>query len=100
MNHPAAPRLDGFEFLEHLGGGTSGQVWKARDTKMGVFRAIKVLHKNLLPEADAQRLLQEAQTMAQLPPGIATAFKSITSRRASPTAFSSWTTSPAAPSAG
>jgi aurora kinase len=67
MNHPAAPRLDGFEFLEYLGGGKFGQVWKARDTKLHVFRAVKVLHKNLLPEADAQRLLREAQTMAQLP---------------------------------
>jgi serine/threonine protein kinase len=67
MNHPAAPKLDGFEFLEYLGGGTFGQVWKARDTKFGVFRAIKVLHKNLVPEADAQRLLKEGQTMAQLP---------------------------------
>jgi serine/threonine protein kinase len=67
MNHPAAPRLDGFEFLEYLGGGTFGQVWKVRDTKMDVFRAVKVLHKNLIPEADAQRLLKEAQTMAKLP---------------------------------
>jgi serine/threonine protein kinase len=67
MNHPAAPRLDGFEFLEYLGGGTFGHVWKVRDTKMEVFRAIKVLHKHLLDEAAAQRLLQEARTMAQLP---------------------------------
>jgi serine/threonine protein kinase len=68
MTHPAAPKLDGFEFLEYLGGGTFGHVWKVRDTKMEVFRAIKVLHRNLLGRAHAQHLLVEAQTMARLRP--------------------------------
>jgi hypothetical protein len=61
------PKLDGFEFLEHLGGGTFGQVWKARDVKMQVLRAIKVLHKDHFREEDARRLLVEARTMAGLP---------------------------------
>jgi serine/threonine protein kinase len=61
------PKLDGFEFLEYLGGGAFGQVWKTLDVKMQVLRAIKVLHKERLRECDARRLLAEAQTLAQLP---------------------------------
>jgi serine/threonine-protein kinase len=61
------PKLDGFEFLDYLGGGTFGQVWKALDLKMKVLRAIKVLDKERFRECNARRLLAEAQTMAQLP---------------------------------
>jgi len=67
MSHPAAPKLDGFEFLEYLGGGAFGHVWKVRDTKMDVVRAVKVLYTQIIREVDKQRLLKEAQTMARLP---------------------------------
>jgi hypothetical protein len=67
MTPHTEPRLDGFEFLEYLGGGAFGQVWKAWDVKMQVFRAVKVLSKERFRECDAQRLLAEAQTMAHLP---------------------------------
>jgi hypothetical protein len=67
MTPNTKPKLDGFEFLEYLGGGTFGQVWKALDVKMQVLRAVKVLHKERFRECDAQRLLQEARTLAQLP---------------------------------
>jgi serine/threonine protein kinase len=67
MTPIARPKLDGFEFLEYLGGGAFGQVWKTRDVKMNVFRAVKVLPKDRFRECDARRLLREAQTMAQLP---------------------------------
>jgi hypothetical protein len=67
MTPPTKPKLDGFEFLEYLGGGAFGQVWKALDVKMKVLRAVKVLPKERFRECDAQRLLKEAQTMAQLP---------------------------------
>jgi serine/threonine protein kinase len=63
----AKPKLDGFEFLEYLGGGTFGQVWKALDVKMQVHWAVKVLHKDRFREVDARRLLEEAQVMARLP---------------------------------
>jgi serine/threonine protein kinase len=59
--------LDGFEFLHYLDGGTFGQVWKALDVKLQVVRAVKVLHTERFRECDAQRLLREAQMMAQLP---------------------------------
>jgi hypothetical protein len=68
MTPPTKPRLEGFEFLEHLGAGKFGQVWKAWDVKLKVFRAIKVLAKERFRECDAQRLLEEAQTQA-LPGG-------------------------------
>ena len=67
MTPAIKPRLDGFEFLEHLGEGKFGQAWKAWDVKMKVFRAIKVLAKERFRECDARRLLEEAQTLAQLP---------------------------------
>jgi serine/threonine protein kinase len=67
MLPPQSPKLDGFEFRDYLGGGTFGQVWKALDVKMKVFRAIKVLPRDRFREADARRLLEEAQMMARLP---------------------------------
>ena len=67
MNHPAAPRLDGFEFLDYLGGGAFGQVWKALDVKMNVLRAVKVLPRERFREEHARMLLEEAQTLAHLP---------------------------------
>ena len=42
MTPIARPKLDGFDFLEHLGG-AFGQVRKARDVKMNALRAAKVL---------------------------------------------------------
>jgi len=67
MVPPTKPKLDGFVFLEYLGGGAFGQVWKALDVKMNVFRAIKVLPKDRIRESEARCLLKEAQAMAQLP---------------------------------
>ena len=53
MTPIARSKLDGFDFLEHLGGGASGQVWKARDVKMNVLRAVKVLTRERFRECDA-----------------------------------------------
>jgi hypothetical protein len=68
MTPIARPKLDGFDFLDYLGGGVFGQVWKARDVKMNVLRAVKVLSRQRFRECDARRLLVEAQTLAKLPP--------------------------------
>jgi hypothetical protein len=38
MTPPTKPKLDGFEFLEYLGGGGLGRVWKAQDVKQDVRR--------------------------------------------------------------
>jgi serine/threonine protein kinase len=63
---PVRPKLDGLEFLDYLGGGAFGQVWKALDVKMQVFRAIKVLPRDRIRKSETRRLLEEAQMMAQL----------------------------------
>ena len=52
MTPIARSKLDGFDFLEHLGG-AFGQVRKARDVKMNVLRAVKVLTRERFRECDA-----------------------------------------------
>jgi serine/threonine protein kinase len=64
---PTKPKLVGFEFLECLGGGAFGQVWKAQDLEIQVLRAVKVLFKDRFRECDVQRLRKEAQTLGHLP---------------------------------
>jgi hypothetical protein len=68
MTPIARPKLGGFEFLEYIGGGASGQVWKARDVKMNVLRAVKVLARERFRECDARRLPVGTQTLARLAP--------------------------------
>jgi hypothetical protein len=51
MTRLARPKLDGFDFLESLG--AFGQVWKARDVKRNVLRAVKVLTRARFRECDA-----------------------------------------------
>jgi hypothetical protein len=67
MTPPTKPRLDGFEFLDYLGGGAFGQVWLALDLKLNIHRAVKLLPRERFREAEARRFLAEAQTMARLP---------------------------------
>ena len=47
------PRLNGFEFLGCLGQGGFGQVRKARDLKINLLRAVKVLTGERFRECDA-----------------------------------------------
>jgi hypothetical protein len=61
------PRLAGFEFLEYLGGGTFGHVWKTLDMELQILRAVKVLFKDRFRECDVRRLRTEAQALGQLP---------------------------------
>ncbi|HKB36881.1 MAG TPA: protein kinase [Gemmataceae bacterium] len=61
------PKLNGFEFLERLGRGAFGEVWKARDRTADNLRAIKIVAREILREQDVRRLIAEAQTMARLP---------------------------------
>ena len=65
-------RLGKFELLERLGAGSSGYVFRARDTELGRMVAIKVPRAgHLASEEDAARFLREARSAAQLKhPGI------------------------------
>jgi eukaryotic-like serine/threonine-protein kinase len=64
--------LGKFELLERLGAGSSGYVFRARDTELGRMVAIKVLRAgHLASKEDAARFLREARSAAQLKhPGI------------------------------
>ncbi|MGI8979904.1 MAG: protein kinase domain-containing protein [Pirellulaceae bacterium] len=60
-------RLGKFEFLELLGIGAFGSVYKARDTQLDRLVAIKVPRAgNLATKVDIDRFLREARSAAQL----------------------------------
>jgi hypothetical protein len=61
------PKLNGFEFLECLGNGAFGEVWKARDLTLNTFRAIKIVAPTRFREQDVRRLIAEAEAQARLP---------------------------------
>lgn len=61
-----APDLPGYEFLERIGSGASSIVYRARQTSLDRFVAIKVV---VMPSADPKRLArqrQEAEILARL----------------------------------
>jgi eukaryotic-like serine/threonine-protein kinase len=63
---PFVPDLPGYEFLERIGSGASSIVYRARQTSLARFVAIKVL---VMPSADPKRLArqrQEAEILARL----------------------------------
>jgi Tol biopolymer transport system component len=60
-------RLGGYEIIGLLGAGGMGQVYRARDTKLNRFVAIKVLPDELAHDSDRlARFTREAQTLAAL----------------------------------
>ena len=70
----AGARLGSYEVLAELGAGGMGEVYRARDTKLGRHVAIKVLPVALAADADRlARFEREAKTLASLNhPNIAT----------------------------
>jgi serine/threonine protein kinase len=60
-------RLGKYELLERLGQGGMGEVWKARDTQLRRYVAIKFLHGNLQSNPDfVTHFMREAQFVASL----------------------------------
>ncbi len=67
MTISAGTKLGPYEILAPIGAGGMGEVYKARDTRLGREVAIKVLPENLASDADARaRFEREAQAVAAL----------------------------------
>ena len=61
MNLTPRSKLGPYEILSPIGSGGMGEVWKARDTRLGRIVAIKTVK-----EQHSQRFKQEARTIAAL----------------------------------
>jgi serine/threonine protein kinase len=60
-------RLGKYELLNRLGQGGMGEVWKARDSQLRRYVAIKLLHPNLQENPDfVSHFMREAQFVASL----------------------------------
>jgi len=56
-----------YHITAHLGAGGMGEVWRARDTRLGRDVALKILPKEFAESADRlRRFQQEAKTLAAL----------------------------------
>jgi serine/threonine protein kinase len=67
MPHSPGDKLGPFEILALIGAGGMGEVYRARDSKLGRQVAIKVLHAHLASNASArERLRREASAAAAL----------------------------------
>jgi serine/threonine-protein kinase len=64
-----------YQLIEKLGAGGMGEVFKARDTRLNRFVAMKVLPTGMSGEADRRRFVHEAQSASALNhPNIVTIF--------------------------
>ncbi len=70
------PELGHFKLLHPVGRGSFGSVWKARDTRLNRFVAIKLPHNHRLTRAEAAFFLREARSAAQVShPNIVTVYE-------------------------
>src|SRR5499427_8349797 len=72
----AGTKLGPYEILSHIGAGGMGEVYRARDTRLDRFVAIKILPAHLSENAEArQRFDREARSISSLNhPNICTLF--------------------------
>jgi eukaryotic-like serine/threonine-protein kinase len=79
-------RLGPYEILSRLGAGGMGEVWRARDTRLGREVAIKILPAEFAQDAKLKiRFEREAQTISHLAhPNICTLFDVGENSRRSP----------------
>ncbi len=61
-----ARNIGHFELLEELGRGAFGSVWKAHDTELDRFVAVKLPRRQQLDDSEVESFLREARTAAQL----------------------------------
>src|ERR1700726_1890197 len=67
MSTESPRRLGKYELRERLGRGGMAEVWKALDTQLQRYVAIKLLHTNLQTDANfVSRFQREAQVIASL----------------------------------
>jgi serine/threonine protein kinase len=67
MSYPAGSKLGTYEVLSPLGAGGMGEVYRARDTRLGREVAIKILPvERLADENRRRRFIQEAQSASSL----------------------------------
>lgn len=59
-------RLGPYEIIAELGAGGMGRVYRARDTRLGRFVAIKVLFSKVADDDGRRRFLQEGKTTSSL----------------------------------
>ena len=76
MTFPAGTKVGPYEILSPLGAGGMGEVYRARDPRLGRDVALKVLPEDFLEgEENRARFEREARTLASLNhPGIATLY--------------------------
>ncbi len=58
--------IDHFELLDELGRGAFGSVWKAHDSELDRFVAVKLPRKEQLSNDEAEQFVREARAAAQL----------------------------------
>ncbi|HET9372550.1 MAG TPA: protein kinase [Vicinamibacterales bacterium] len=69
-------RMGKFELVDELGRGGMGVVYRARDTRLGRFVALKVMQGQILDDESRRRFMRECRTVAALNhPNIATLYE-------------------------
>ena len=67
MSLKSGTQLGPYEILSQIGAGGMGEVYKARDTRLDSFAAIKILPEHLADRPELrERFKREAETIAKL----------------------------------